>query len=131
MVIPAPKEVDELMARVPKGKLTTINELRTALAHKHGADFGCPITTGIFAWIAAHAAVEQSAAGKKRITPWWRTLKTTGELNPKYPGGAEAQAELLKAEGHKLSAAKGKKPPKVIDFEQSLWRPAARITKQS
>ena len=30
--IPAPREVDALMRRVPKGKLTTIDQLRTAVA---------------------------------------------------------------------------------------------------
>jgi hypothetical protein len=55
-VIPAPKEVDELMRRVPKGKLTTIDELRKALARRHRTTIACPITTGIFSWIAAHAA---------------------------------------------------------------------------
>ena len=34
-VIPAPMEVDELMRRVPRGKLTTINEIRAALAGKY------------------------------------------------------------------------------------------------
>ena len=87
MVIPAPIEVDALMRKVPKGKLVTINELRSALAAKHKVTIACPITTGIFAWIAAHAAVEDEADGKKRITPYWRTLKTGGELNAKYPGG--------------------------------------------
>ncbi len=58
MVIPAPVEVDEIMRKVPKGKLTTINEIRAALARKHRVDVGCPMTTGIFAWIAAHAADE-------------------------------------------------------------------------
>src|SRR6185369_12867729 len=76
MVIPAPCEVDEIMRRVPRGKLTTINEIRAALARKHNVDVGCPITTGIFAWIAAHAAEEAAADGQKRITPYWRTLKT-------------------------------------------------------
>src|ERR1700722_8613220 len=89
MVIPAPMEVDALMRQVPKGKLTTINELRAALARKHSASIACPITTGIFAWIAAHVAAEAEAAGRKRITPWWRTVKSGGELNPKYPGGVE------------------------------------------
>src|SRR5262245_55468790 len=56
MVIPAPKEVDSMMKRVPRGKVITINELRKALARKHGVTIGCPITTGIFAWISAHAA---------------------------------------------------------------------------
>ena len=47
VVIPAPIEVDQLMRRVPKGKLTTINEIRQALATKHNATIGCPMTTGI------------------------------------------------------------------------------------
>jgi alkylated DNA nucleotide flippase Atl1 len=101
-VIPAPREVNELMRRVPKGKLTTIDELRKALARKHGATIGCPITTGIFAWIAAHAAAEAEAEGAKRITPYWRTLKAKGELNPNYPGGLEAMKRRLAAEGHQV-----------------------------
>ena len=120
MVIPAPIEVDELMRHVPKGKLTTINELRAALARKHGTSICCPITTGIFAWIAAHAAAEAQAEGKKRVTPWWRTLKANGELNPKYPGGIAAQAAHLKAEGLAIEPGKGKKPPTVKDFEKAL-----------
>jgi hypothetical protein len=102
MVIPAPIEVDEIMRQVPKGKLTTINEVRAALARKHKVDVGCPITTGIFAWIAAHAAEEAAAEGVKRITPYWRTLKSGGELNPKYPGGVPGLKKLLAAEGHKV-----------------------------
>lgn len=107
-VIPAPVEVDELMRGVRRGRVTTIAELRAALAAKHGTTIACPITTGIFAWIAAHAAAEQEAAGKKRVTPWWRTLKTGGELNAKYPGGAEEQARRLRAEGHRV-VRKGKR----------------------
>src|SRR5204863_5430802 len=100
MVVPAPREVDALMRTVPRGRLTTINELRAALATKHRVDVGCPITTGIFAWIAAHAAEEDLAAGRKRVTPYWRTLKTGGELNGKYPGGISALRKRLQAEGH-------------------------------
>jgi hypothetical protein len=118
MVIPAPVEVDALMKRVPRGKLVTINELRAALAKKHNASIACPITTGIFAWIAAHAAAEGKADGEKTITPYWRTLKTGGELNPKYPGGVESLKKLLRAEGHKV-VAKGKKLV-VADFQSSL-----------
>jgi alkylated DNA nucleotide flippase Atl1 len=117
VAIASPMEVDALLRRVPKGKVATINQLRAAIARKHGATIGCPITTGIFAWIAAHAAEEAAAAGKKRITPWWRTLKGNGELNPKYPGGVSAQAARLRAEGHCLRPAKGKRPPLVKDFE--------------
>ena len=118
MVIPAPIEVDSLMKRVPKGKLVTINELRSALAKKHNASIACPITTGIFAWIAAHAAAEGKADGDKTITPYWRTLKTGGELNPKYPGGVESLKKLLRAEGHRV-VAKGKKLV-VADYERAV-----------
>jgi hypothetical protein len=100
MLIPAPIEVDEVMRSVRKGKLITIDGIRKLLAAKHGADFTCPITTGIFAWIAAHAADEAEREGKKRVTPYWRTLKAGGELNPKYPGGIKNLRMRLEAEGH-------------------------------
>lgn len=118
VVIPAPKEVDELMKRVPKGKLTTINDIRALLAQKHRATIGCPITTGIFAWIAAHAAEEAKTEGMKDTTPYWRTLKTGGIINEKYPGGVEAQVKLLKKEGHEV--AKNGKNFVVVDYEKSL-----------
>ncbi len=38
--IPAPIEVDEIMRRVPKGKLITINQIREIVARKHGATIG-------------------------------------------------------------------------------------------
>lgn len=120
MVIPAPIEVDALMQRVPRRKLATINELRSALARKHKVDVGCPITTGIFAWIAANAAAEAAAKGRKRITPYWRTLKSGGELNPKYPGGVPDITKRLEAEGHRV-IKKGKRYF-VAEFEKALCR---------
>jgi hypothetical protein len=47
-------------------------------------------------------------------------VKDDGSLNPKYPGGVESQAAYLAAEGHKIAPTKGKKPPKVADFEKAL-----------
>ncbi|MBA7662770.1 hypothetical protein ES703_70803 [subsurface metagenome] len=120
VVIPAPIEVDEIMGKVPEGKVTTISEIRAVLAQKHGATIGCPLTTGIFANIAARAAEEAAAEGKRDITPYWRTLKSKGELNEKYPGGVEAQATHLREEGHTIEPGKGKKPQKVKDFEKAL-----------
>lgn len=117
-VIPAPREVDELMRRVPKGKLTTIDELRKTLALRHAATIACPITTGIFAWIAAHAADEGEKAGEKVTTPYWRTLKSKGEVNPKYPGGIAALKRRLAAEGHQI-VQKGKRYF-VADFQNHL-----------
>ena len=120
LVIPAPREVDEIMGKVPKGKLITINQIREIVAQKHGATIGCPLTTGIFVNITARAAEEAATEGKKNITPYWRTLKSKGELNEKYPGGVEAQAAHLREEGHTIEPAKGKKPPKVTDVEGAL-----------
>jgi alkylated DNA nucleotide flippase Atl1 len=118
VVIPAPIEVNEIMRNVPEGKLLTINEIRAALAKKHGATIGCPITTGIFAWVAANAAEEQRQKGEKSITPYWRTLKTGGVINEKYPGGVEGQKKLLEKEGHQV-IQKGKKYM-VVNYEKSL-----------
>ena len=117
-VIPAPKEVDEFMRKVPKGKVTTLNEIRVALARRHCASIGCPITTGIFAGIAARAAEEAAAEGRKNVTPYWRTLKSGGELNSKYPGGVEAQAARLKDEGHAIELGRDKRPKRVKDFQK-------------
>ena len=118
VVIPAPMEVDAMMRKVPWGKLVTINEIREALAKKHNATICCPMTTGIFAWIAANAAEEQRQEGKRDITPYWRTLKTGGVINPKYPEGVERQKELLAEEGHRI-IQKGKKYI-VADYERFL-----------
>jgi hypothetical protein len=102
-VIPAPVEVDAAMRQIRRGKLTTIDAIRAALAKKHGTTIACPLTTGIFAWIAAHAAAESEAEGARRITPYWRTLKAGGELNPKYPGGIAELRRRLADEGHRIT----------------------------
>jgi hypothetical protein len=118
-VIPSPRAVDARMKQVPTGRVLTINGLRAAPGRKHQMNFACPPTTGIFSGIAAHAATEARAEGKKRVTPYWRTLKTGGEINPKYPAGAEGVAKRLRAGGHEIMA-KGKRML-VADFEKKLF----------
>jgi len=105
-------------AGIASGKLTTINDIRFALAKKHKATIGCPMTTGIFAWIAAYAADERKQRGEKKITPYWRTLKSGGSLNEKYPGGIEAHRLFLEKEGHTI-VAKGEKFL-VLNYEEFL-----------
>jgi hypothetical protein len=120
MLIPKPLDVDALMRRIEPGKLATVDQIRDCLAQRHNADYTCPLTTGIFMRIAAEAAEEDLLAGKGPITPYWRVIKKDGSLNPKFPGGAEAQAARLTSEGHTIEAGKGKKPPKVKDFDKAL-----------
>lgn len=118
-VIPAPMEVNDLMRRVPRGRLVTIEELRKVLARRHGATIACPITTGIFAWISAHAAAEAGAEGETNTTAYWRTLKSGGELNPKYPGGIAGLKRKLSGEGHRV-VQKGKRFF-VDNFQERLF----------
>jgi alkylated DNA nucleotide flippase Atl1 len=113
IVIPAPVEVDELMRQVPEGRVTTINHVREALAKRHRATIACPMTTGIFARIAAEAAEEEGGGA-----PYWRTLKADGELNPKYPGGIARQRARLEAEGHTIKARGGRSF--VVNYGMSL-----------
>ena len=98
MLIAAPTQYNEIMARVPEGRVTTTDRVRAQLAAQAGADFTCPLTAGIFVNVCAHASEERE--GEK--IPWWRTLKAKGELNEKYPGGMEAQRLLLEMEGHEV-----------------------------
>ena len=51
---------------------------------------------------AANAAEEAARDGKPLYIPYWRTLKSGGFLNPKYPGGQEAHKKLLEQEGYKI-----------------------------
>ena len=120
VLVPTPLLVDKEIKKVNKGKLITVNQIREKLAQEFGAESTCQITTGIFIRIVSEVAEEDLQAGKKRVTPYWRVLKSDGSLNPKYPGGVEAQAKRLKSEGHEIIPAKGKKSPKVKDFTKSL-----------
>lgn len=119
-ILPSPLEVDALMKKIPKGKLATIDSIRSILASKYHTDYACPMVTGMFAWIASHAAQEQADAGKKRITPYWRTLKAGGVLNEKFPGGIKNLKKLLRAEGHKVVRKGKSKYFMVKDYEKSL-----------
>lgn len=120
MLIPRPLDVDALIRKVGRGKLVTQEQIRERLAKDFKVDVTCPITTGIFVRIAAEAAEEDSRSGREEITPYWRVVKRDGGLNPKFPGGVEAQAAHLEEEGHTIMEGKGKKPPKVKDFEKYL-----------
>lgn len=120
MLIPRPLDVDALISKVPKGKLVTVSQLMEKSAKDEGTDSACPMTTGIFIRIVAETAEEDLLKGRKRITPYWRMIKTDGTLNPKYPGGVKAQRARLKEEGQSIVPARGKRPPKVGDFEQCL-----------
>lgn len=119
MYFAPPADYDELMRRIPSGKVITTAQIRDYLARQAGADFTDPMTAGIFISIAAWASYQR---GGENETPYWRTLKAGGELNDKYPGGAQAQGERLEAEGHTI-IQRGRKNIRrfVKDYEASLF----------
>lgn len=122
MLIPRPMDVDALIRKTKRGKLVTVSEIRARLARDNNVDVACPLTTGIFIRIAAEAAEEDLRNGRKRVTPYWRVIRDDGSLNEKFPGGVKAQSRRLKEEGHSISPAAGKKPPRVKNFETLLAR---------
>ena len=118
MYFAPPIDYDRTMKQVPYGKVITVGAIREHFAKRNGADFTEPITAGVFVSIAAWASYQRS----EDETPWWRTLKANGELNPKYPGGIETQKEKLEAEGHCI-IQKGRKNIRyfVKDYDKSLF----------
>ena len=117
MFFAPPAQYDAIMKRVPFGKLLTVAQIRDYLARQNGADFTEPLTAGIFVSIAAWASFQRA----QDETPYWRTLKAGGELNPKYPGGVAAQREKLEAEGQSVEE-KGRTNKRyfVRDYERAL-----------
>lgn len=118
MYFAPPIDYDRVMKQVPWGKVLTVGSIREYFAGQSGADFTEPITAGIFVSIAAWASYQRT----EDETPYWRTLKVKGELNPKYPGGVEAQREKLEAEGHTV-IQKGRTNVRyyVKDYEKVLF----------
>lgn len=118
MYFAPPIAYDRVMRLVPYGKLITIGAIREYFAKRNGADFTEPITAGVFVSIAAWASFQR----KEDKTPYWRTLKANGELNAKYPGGIDAQRELLEKEGHTV-IQKGRTNIRyyVKDYERALF----------
>lgn len=119
MYFAPPLAYDEIMRRVSKGKVITVGDIRAYFAAQNNADFTDPITAGIFCSIAAWASFQRA----EDKTPYWRTLKVNGELNPKYPGGVEEQKKLLESEGHTI-IKKGRTNIRyyVKDYEKYLYK---------
>ncbi len=118
MYFAPPIDYDKVMKRIPCGKLITVGKIREYFAGQNYADFTEPITAGVFVSIAAWASYQRA----DNETPYWRTLRANGELNPKYPGGVEAQKAKLEAEGHTV-IQKGRTNFRyfVKDYEAALF----------
>jgi len=112
VLVPHPRDVEAVIRNVRRGRVITVGQIRKYLAGKFQTESTCPLTTGIFIRLTAEAAEEDARAGKNKITPYWRVVKDDGSLNPKFPGGLEAQAERLRDEGQGIDTSR--KIPRVI-----------------
>ena len=94
------RKVEELMAQVPAGKVTTYGDLAALAGHPYAAR----IVGGM-----AHYG--------DQALPWHRLVNRLGGLASGYYGGRETQQIHLEAEGHTCTNF-------VLDnFKDIRWRP--------
>ncbi len=105
VVLVNPSEIVACMKKVPQGKLVTIVEICRHIAKEHRVKGCCSLTTGIFIMTAAQATEEAKKEDTDLGIPYWRTLKSDGYLNEKFPGGDESHKALLEMEGYKVVRA--------------------------
>lgn len=94
------KKVEELMAQVPRGFVTTYGDLAALAGH--------PYAARIVGGMAHYGDVE---------LPWHRLVNRFGGLASGYHGGREVQQQHLEAEGITVTGF-------VVDnFKEIRWRP--------
>lgn len=91
MFIATPQIIDHYIRQIPKGKNITVQTMRKDFAIENGADYTCPVTTGIFLRIVAEANFEkfQQANSLKDITPFWRVVEPNSPLSKKLTFGQD------------------------------------------
>lgn len=120
ILIPSASSIERLIQETKQGQLLTNDSIRERLAKDKQVRLTAASPTGVYLKVIALAAEEELSAKQAKVTPYWRVLKPDGAINVKFPGGAEKQIALLEAEGHCIEAGVGKKPPKVINFDDKL-----------
>lgn len=101
LFIATPVMVRDYMKKIRKGSPRTIETMRKDFAKANKADATCPMTTSIFARIAAEAALEELDAGKpaEKITPFWRLIDEKSPIAKKLSCGPAFVAKMRRAEG--------------------------------
>ncbi|GAB5526224.1 MAG: hypothetical protein Roseis2KO_40960 [Roseivirga sp.] len=76
MLIATPAIIADYLKQIPEGYSTDVKKIRTDLANEYGAEYTCPVTTGIFLRTVAEFGHEQVLAGKalSEIPPFWRAI---------------------------------------------------------
>ncbi len=100
MLIATPNIVDDYIRHIPKGKESSLVQMRKDLAAQYHAHKTCPVTSGIFLRIAAEAAYEEYKKGKpiSKITPFWRMINEQSPALKKLTFGPEFVLQQRKRE---------------------------------
>ncbi|MFM1877726.1 MAG: hypothetical protein RLZZ241_592 [Bacteroidota bacterium] len=100
MLIPSPTIIQDYINRQNKGIKLDVATMRDDLALSYGADFTCPLTTGIFLRIVAEMNFEKYTAGatSESICPFWRIIEPTSKLGCKLSFGTELIREMRQKE---------------------------------
>ena len=100
MLIPSPAIIQDYINEHDAGIRLQVNTMRDDLALTYGADFTCPLTTGIFLRIVAEMNYEKYAAGTSldAICPFWRIIDSNSKLASKLSFGTELIREMRQKE---------------------------------
>ncbi len=95
------KEVISIIARIPRGRVTTYGLIAAAAGNYCGA--------------RQVARILHSSSDKYKL-PWHRVVNVKGEISPRISMGHITQRDLLEQEAVFLEAGR-------IDLEKFLWMP--------
>nr|MBI1232799.1 hypothetical protein [Cytophagales bacterium] len=100
MLIASPKLIADYVDSIGYGKRIPLKTMRNDLALEHGAEYTCPVTTGIFLRIVAEANYEkwQNSASLESVTPFWRVIDPGSPLAGKLSFGRDFLEERLNEE---------------------------------
>ena len=105
MVLPSEETLRNELAKLPKGKLTSIPMLRESIANQLGVTTACPKTS----LKVLRGMISEKNSGAFKV------LNGNGEL---VAADLELQEQLLKEEGFNIDNSKSK--PKVVNFKEHL-----------
>ena len=84
MLIPSPTLIQSYINQSEVGQSLSVQTMRKDLAMEHGADFTCPMTTGIFLRIVAEYNYHKLENNNiQSICPFWRIIEPGSKLYEK------------------------------------------------
>lgn len=91
MLVATPQIVAQYIGKIPYGETRTMVQMRNELAKRRRCDATCPVSTAIFARIAAEAAIEEMGNGipVDKIIPFWRIVSSEDKMAKKLAVDAE------------------------------------------